>query len=123
MRRSAAALAFTVLLALGASASLAPPALATAPPGPLSGTMRVPAPVSTTASMALAVGIFNDPGTVTQAALWVADCVVRLMDYLDDVFEHLKEDVRRARHPQRWPRILPIPPPEISDPLPSRRVQ
>jgi len=108
MRRSAALL--FLLLAAGA-----PPA---------SASVRAPrAPV--------VIGIFNDPGTIVGLALWSLRGIAHLMEFADDVIEHVREDVRRAQHPQRTvPRVLPLrsprpiplfpvlPPARTSAPLP-----
>ena len=53
--------------------------------------------------------------------MWATRQVVCLAMFLDDVIEHLKEDVRRAQHPQRTPKLLPVEPPGLPtvQPLPN----
>ena len=54
--------------------------------------------------------------------MWTAIRIARLLEIGDQLAEHFKEDVRRARDPHsRPPRIVPIPVPVV-DPLPIRRV-
>ena len=109
MRRSAALL-FLFLLAAG--------------PAPASASVRAP-------RASVVVGIFNDPATIVGLALWSLRGIAHLMEFADDVIEHVREDVRRAQHPQRTvPRVLPLrsprpiplfpvlPPARTSAPLP-----
>lgn len=112
MRRSAALLSLFLLFGACASHASAAPA-------------RAPAP-------ALTIGIFEDPGTIAAVALWSLVQVARLATLADEVLDHVKEDVRRAQHPQSVPPLIgprPIPftpvlPPvrvrPIVDPLPVR---
>jgi len=88
MRRSAALLALFLLLVAGA-----PPA---------SASVRAPrAPV--------VVGIFNNPATLVGLTLWSLRGVAQLMEITDEVLQHVREDVRRAQHPQRTaPRVAPL---------------
>jgi hypothetical protein len=88
MRRSAALLPLLLLLAAG--------------PPPASASVSAPrAPV--------VIGIFNDPATLVALALWSVRGVAWLMEISDDLIEHVREDVRRAQHPQRTvPRVLPL---------------
>ena len=88
MRRSAALLPLVLLLAAGA-----PPA---------SASVRAP-------RAAVVVGIFNDPVTIIGATLWSVRGIAWLMEIADDLIEHVREDVRRAQHPQRTaPRVRPL---------------
>ena len=61
----------------------------------------------------LLVGIgWNDPVSSVEAGVWAALQLIRLMELLDEAFDHLKDDVRRAiEHPQRAPHIQPVEPP------------
>ena len=87
MRRSAALL-FLLLLAAG--------------PAPASASVRAP-------RATLVVGIFNDPATLAGLALWSLRGIARLMEISDELIEHVREDVRRAQHPQRTvPRVMPL---------------
>ena len=101
MRRSIAA--FTLSLMLATVAGFASPrtshAAAAALPGP--------------GPAALLVGIgWNDPVSSVEAGVWAAFQLIRLMEFLDEAFDHLKDDVRRAiEHPQRAPHIQPVEPP------------
>lgn len=103
MRRSAALLLLFLLLAAGA-----PPA---------SASVRAPrAPV--------VVGIFNDPGTLVGLALLTVRGIAWLMEITDDLIEHVREDVRRAQHPQQTvPRLLPRPIPLFPVLPPARSAQ
>jgi len=97
MRRSIAALVLS--LALVASFTLPRGSHAVALPGP--------------GPAALLVGIgWNDPVSSVEAGVWAALQLIRLMEWLDDAFDHLKDDVKRAiEHPQRAPRLQPGAPP------------
>jgi len=88
MRRSAALLSLFLLLA------------ASAPPA--SASVRAPrAPV--------VVGIFEDPATIVGVTLWSLRGIAWLMEISDEILQHVREDVRRAQHPQRTtPRVLPL---------------
>lgn len=95
MRRSAALLSLFLLLLAGA-----PPA---------SASVRAPrAP--------LVIGIFNDPGTLVSLTLWSLRGIARLMEITEELLEHVREDVRRAQHPQGTaPRVLPV---RVPQPIP-----
>jgi len=88
MRRSAALLALLLLFAAG--------------PPPASAAGRAPrAPV--------VIGIFNDPATIVGLTLWSLRGIAQLMEISDQILEHVREDVRRAQHPQRTaPRVSPL---------------
>ena len=100
MRRSAALLSLFLLLGFGPA-----PAHASA--------------ISTT------VGIWTDPASATAFGVWTAIRIARLLEIGDQVVEHFKEDVRRARDPHSVPpRVVPIPRPvPVVDPLPIRPVR
>lgn len=88
MRRSAALLLLLLLLAAGA------------PPASASGR----APRAT-----VVIGIFNDPATIVGLTLWSLRGIAQLLTISDQILEHVREDVRRAQHPQRTaPRVLPL---------------
>jgi hypothetical protein len=71
------------------------------------------------------IGIWTDPATAAAVGVWTAIKIARLLEIGDQVVEHLKEDVRRARDPHSVPpRIVPVRPPRpvpIVDPLPLRK--
>jgi len=47
-----------------------------------------------------------------EAGVWAALELIRVMDLVDDAFDRLKDDVRRAiEHPQRVPHLQPVQPP------------
>ena len=111
MRRSAALLPLLFLLAAGAS--------------PASASVRAPrAPV--------VVGIFNDPATIVGLTMWSLRGIAHLMEITQELLDHMREDVRRAQHPQqrtaprvarlRAPRPIPLfpvlPPARSAQPRP-----
>jgi len=83
-----------------------------------------PAPAHASTA-ALTIGIWSDPATAAAVGVWTAIRIARLLEITEQVAEHLKEDVRRARDPHSVPpRILPVRLPRpvpIVDPLPVRR--
>jgi len=88
MRRSAALLPLLLLLTAG--------------PPPASASARAP-------RASLVVGIFNDPATIVSLTLWSLRGIAWLVEVSDEFIEHVREDVRRAQHPQKTaPRILPL---------------
>ncbi len=84
--------------------------------------MPAPAHASTAA---LTVGIWSDPASAAAVGVWTAIRIAHLIEITEQVAEHFKEDVRRARDPHSVPpRIVPIRSPRpvpIVDPLPIRR--
>jgi hypothetical protein len=83
-----------------------------------------PAQASAQPSASLTIGILNDPATVLGATMWAILELTRIMQLADQVSEHFKEDVRRARdpQPQRAPRVVPVPLPDLPEltPVPMR---
>jgi hypothetical protein len=107
MRRSAAALVLMSLLV--AAAPGIRPAHAVPARGP--------------AAAVLTIGVFNDPVSVLNATMWAILELVRIVELGDQIAEHIKEDVRRAQHPQSAPApvIVPVRPPDAPELLPTRR--
>jgi hypothetical protein len=99
MRRSIAAFALSLALVPGVAPPRAAHASVVVHPGP--------------GPAALLVGIaWNDPVSSVEAGVWAALELIRVMDLVDDAFDRLKDDVRRAiEHPQRVPGIQPVQPP------------
>ena len=101
MRRSIAALVLSLMLVsvAGSASPRASHAAVASLPGP--------------GPAALLVGIgWNDPVSSVEAGVWAALQLIRLMELLDEGFDHLKDDVRRAiEHPQSAPHIQPVEPP------------
>ena len=105
MRRSAAIPALALVLALAAGSASDSPASAGGP-----------------APSTLTVGIWADPASSVAAGLWIAEQLVLLLTYVDEGFDHLKDDVRRRlEHPQQQPQVVPYGPPPPPELLPIRR--
>jgi hypothetical protein len=85
-----------------------------------------PAPAHASTA-ALTIGIWSDPASAAAVGVWTAIRIAHLLEITEQVAEHLKEDVRRARDPHSVPpRIAPIGLPRpvpIVDPLPIRRAR
>ena len=107
MRRSAAVLVLMSLLVAGAPGIRAAHAL----------------PARDPVTAVLTVGVFNDPVSVLNATMWALLELARIVELGDQVAEHIKEDVRRAQHPQRAPApiVVPVQPPDAPELLPTRR--